>query len=562
MDRSDKDAPVTRRDAARTAMGSMLVAGLAGPSAPIMAAQGAGPAVDGAVTPLAFGAMCDGRHDDTAAIRAAVARCVATGRNLYLPAGTYLITGSIVVDTATGFTIFGEGYGSCIRPRPGGDYVPLLVQRTRFARIEGMHLCNFRIDANGTGQLDTGVVTFNNAVGSITGMWLENGTRRRGSSGQNGISCSAGDVGGAGPEVVLTRNVIRNFSKAGINFTSGGASAVITANLITDIAGNGTAPAIQVNGGRNAIVAHNHVTRIEGAGIYIATDKLDHPSFSANIAHNIIEYCGQGSPTQGDGILVTSSSPSDSYIVIEGNQAFNNGKRTNGGCGIRIENCDNAVISGNSCHHNSFDGIRIDNASYVQLVGNRCGDNNVAGVEYAGGIQLCGKGAHINVTGNHLSSKGPSQSYAIIADAAADLSFVTIAGNHVVGNSRGTIYWQAQGAGLDIDVAVRQRTAGRDPMAILLWRIDRTVACRISLTAVGRRAGGGPPVILDEEALYWTEGGQVRQQAMAQSRDPAIGRPGWGGVAFSSSREFAVVQVSGAADAAVEWTGSARIRSV
>lgn len=554
--------PVTRRDIARSAAGGMFASGLMGYAGSSWAAPPAMRAgASGVANVQAFGAIGNGQQDDTESIRAAVAHCGATGSSLYFPAGIYAITGPIAIITRIGFTICGDGYASCIRPRSGGNYIPIFVQGADFSMISGMHLRDFRIDANGTGQLDTGVITFNNVAGSISQMWLENGTRAQGSSGQNGVSCSAGRNGGAEPQVLIINNVIRHFSKAGINFTSGGARAVISCNVISDISGNGTAPGIQINGGRNAIVAHNHIYNIEGTGIYIATDSLGHRSLNANISNNIVQKCGVSSRSQGDGILVTSTDMSDSYIVIEGNQAFGNGTSANGGCGIRIENCDNAVISGNSCHHNTLDGIRVSNSSYIQLAGNRCGGNNVARVEYAGGIQLRGKGKHISITGNHLASREETQSYAIIADADAELSCVTVAANHVTGNALGTIYWQAKGHQLDVEIAVEQRTSGRDPKAVLVWRVDPSSTCWFDVTMTARQIDGQRDGVYLREMAYRLQGSQLIQEESTTARAVPPDHSGWGGVTFASSRDYAVVRVAGDTDSVVAWSGSVRIRS-
>ena len=551
---------LTRRDLATSALGAALIAGPRDVSASeVLLADWNR---HDAASIRTFGAVGDGQHDDTAAIRDAIAHCATSGSALHIPVGTFVITDSLVINTAVGFTIFGDGYASCIRPQAGGTYIPFFVQRNDFAATVGMHFRNFRIDANGTGQLDTGVITLNGAVGgSVTQLWLENGTRRRGTSGQNGISCSSGDAGGAGPAVIISGNVIRNFSKAGINFTSGGVRAVITSNMIQDIAGNGTAPGIQVNGGRNAIIAHNHVTRTEGAGIYLTTDKLGHSSFSANVSHNIVEECGQSSLSQGDGILISSALRSDSYIIVEGNHLYGNGVPKNGGSGIRIENCDNALIAGNLCHHNNFDGIRVENCSFLQIMGNRCADNNLAGVKFAGGIQLRGSGTHINVTGNHLASKGSTQSYAIIADAAAELSFITIAGNHTSGNAEGSIFWQARGCPVDVETTLQRKTSGSAPTAVLLWRIDPSASCWITITITGRLHGLPQRSTYVRQVVYQMHEGALTQKVTPYA-DSIFNSAAWGGVTFDSSGGYAVARVSGAPDAEIEWIGTAVIRSV
>lgn len=552
---------VTRRGVGKSTVegGIVLLAGLGGTATP--AAQGIDIGSNGVANLKTFGAVGDGQHDDTIAIRTAVMYCSVSSCSLYIPAGIYVITDSIEIDTSVGFTIFGDGYASCLQPRAGGTYIPIFVGSAKLAPINGMHLRSFRIDANGTGQLDTGVVTLNNVIGgSISQMWIENGTRRSGSSGQNGISSSMGEVHGAGPELIITQNVIRNFSKAGINFTSGGARAIITANLIREIKGNGTAPGIQINGGRNAIVAHNHITETEGSGILVTSDKQDNPSFSANISHNIIERCGLSSESQGDGILIASQKPSSSYLLVEGNQVYNNGAPRNGGCGIRVINCDNAIISGNACHHNSFDGIRTEHCGFLQIVGNHCSDNNVAGVKFAGGIHLRGYGRHINATGNHLASNGLTQSYGIISDVDSVLTSVSISGNHAAGNSEGSVFWQAKGRANDIEFTIQHNTTDGSPNAVLLWRLDPDSTCWVSLAITARLNGTTRSAIYIREVVYSFDGSSIEQRDVTRSTD-SLGSLPVGGVSFSSSKGFAVVSVAGDASSNVEWGGTVRVRS-
>jgi len=68
-----------------------------------------------------FGAKGDGRTDDTAAFKSAISRAFATGRNIYIPAGQYLISDTLelahnyspqqsnVANNVIAITLIGDG---------------------------------------------------------------------------------------------------------------------------------------------------------------------------------------------------------------------------------------------------------------------------------------------------------------------------------------------------------------------------------------------------------------------------------------------------------------------
>lgn len=62
---------------------------------------------------LDFGAVGDGITDDTAAMQAAAARVSTNGGALYLPAGTYLITGYFAI-TGSNVKVYGDGMGATV----------------------------------------------------------------------------------------------------------------------------------------------------------------------------------------------------------------------------------------------------------------------------------------------------------------------------------------------------------------------------------------------------------------------------------------------------------------
>ena len=76
------------------------------------------------VSPQDHGALGDGAHDDTSAIRAAVTAGAATNKSVRLAAGTYRVTGTIVIPA--GMTFVGSSGGASLIQVPAGVNFPVL----------------------------------------------------------------------------------------------------------------------------------------------------------------------------------------------------------------------------------------------------------------------------------------------------------------------------------------------------------------------------------------------------------------------------------------------------
>lgn len=76
-----------------------------------------------------YGAVGDGVADDTAEIQAAIDACFATGKNLWIPAGTYLVTGLTLNNAvyANHFSIYGEGRNKTIIRKYATSSTPVLT---------------------------------------------------------------------------------------------------------------------------------------------------------------------------------------------------------------------------------------------------------------------------------------------------------------------------------------------------------------------------------------------------------------------------------------------------
>jgi hypothetical protein len=114
-----------------------------------------------------FGAAGNGISDDTAAFAAAL----ATGKGVYIPPGTYLITSSLTVSTS-GQSIFGCGFGQSIVQR-GNDNSFIMFNVTA---PWGVEFLNFKIQEAGLSSTNTGSYIQCSVGGGtdvlIQGMWF------------------------------------------------------------------------------------------------------------------------------------------------------------------------------------------------------------------------------------------------------------------------------------------------------------------------------------------------------------------------------------------------------
>ncbi|MCU0513084.1 MAG: glycoside hydrolase family 55 protein, partial [Anaerolineae bacterium] len=115
---SQSPLPFDRRDFLKGLLGGTAAAtlGLGLAAAAPAAAQEVGGSV---YNVRDFGALGDGRADDTAAIQAAITALNVAGRgSLYLPAGTYLVSQALELLSNT--NMYGDGMGATILKLPNG----------------------------------------------------------------------------------------------------------------------------------------------------------------------------------------------------------------------------------------------------------------------------------------------------------------------------------------------------------------------------------------------------------------------------------------------------------
>lgn len=348
----------------------------------------------GAISVKAYGAVGDGTTNDTTAIQAAINAAIASGKALFLPAGTYLLSAQLSITSA--LTIYGEGYGSVLKINPSltlanKRFIPLLLQASvAGTSIQGMvTLRDFAVDGSNGGQLDAGLIVLNSVNHFLVdNLYMANGgtAGAEGSQGVNGISVSAGTYGGAISSGVIQNCLMEYFTKAPINWTTEAQNGLISGNIVRFNSGNGQAPGIQVNGGYNCTVANNFVHDNEGTGIIVATsgtnaDTYRNPRRIA-VRGNHCFRNGTGSAI-GHGIYVANSSSGANRfgeIIIESNFCFNNGMSNNAANGIRVENEADVIVQNNAAYNNKSSGIQIGGADTqrIRILDNTLSGNNLS----------------------------------------------------------------------------------------------------------------------------------------------------------------------------------------
>jgi hypothetical protein len=371
-----------------------------------------------------FGAAPSKSADlNVAAILAAGQSAISFGKALYIPAGTYMINGSLRFEQP--LTIFGDGDKSVLKidqslSLANKRFIPLLFQNTAAGiPITGkMTLSDFAIDASNGGLLNAGVIVLNSVDNFVVERLhlYDGGTPgAEGSSGVNGIGVSAGTYGGAISSGVIRDCLMERFTKAPINWTTEARDGLISGNCIRNNTGNGQTPGIQVNGGYNCAVVQNFVYGNEGAGIIIGTSGTDAGTFRhprrTLVSGNYCFRNGTGS-VLGHGIYVGNSSAgaySFGEIRISENWCYHNGV-ANAASGIFVENETNVVVAGNKCQRNRSSGITVTGSvtKKIKVHDNVLNSNNllfnaIESIAYSTGVAtVTTKTAHGLAIGNSI----------------------------------------------------------------------------------------------------------------------------------------------------------------
>lgn len=297
------------------------------------------------------GASGDGITDDTLSIQNAINQAAALGGRVYIPAGTYAVTGLALYNN---IDLVGDGYQSVLKLKDNTNKNIIEVIGRSHVTIQ-----NITIDGNNPANTGAGNgVAFSNTKFSAlyntrvinvhsSGIIIE-----RGSSGitvsnnlfENmalgyGVSVSTSDT------ALIANNMIINTAGNGINISNSKFTSV-TGNVIrrnSDSAGtltSGYAGVRYTNGSRHASITGNSISNFS-RGIFTTTGS----SYIAITGNNIQNTGYQGMLIET--VASTGDSP-DTYITVSGNTILNPGRNEKGSEGIQLQRIKHSIVTGNT----------------------------------------------------------------------------------------------------------------------------------------------------------------------------------------------------------------------
>jgi parallel beta-helix repeat protein len=332
---------------------------------------------------LDYGAVGDGAVNDRAAIQAAITACQAAGGGVvYIPKGTYLVSGGSVLVTGTNITVQGAGRTATIL-KTTTNHAVLTCENAVGPVVRDLQVLG---DADATKTAQFGVWFDYVTGGVIENVWAKNlgydGILLLRGCNYNTVSncivtgCQDDSINiGGHPDAASTHNVVvgntlRDGLHVGVHISWNSQFTTVSSNTIANMGTNGI-DTFQVN-------------ETVGMG-------------GNSITGNTVSDCGQY------GIYLFASDDN----VVSGNTIT----RTTG-CSIYINRSLRSIISNNQCTgaaDTNSGGVYSDVGGSADLI---ITNNLFAGV---GGVSLAG--SRTNFQGNRV--RGATVASAVLGDAAA-----------------------------------------------------------------------------------------------------------------------------------------------
>jgi parallel beta-helix repeat protein len=390
-----------------------------------------------------FLATGDGVTDDTGALKRALAAALRSRGTIFFPPGTYLISDTLMVTDTVAFV--GSGWGSILALKDGVRRIMILVQgASPSGETVGFQASNLVLDGARGGQLDSGLLQINSAVGFVVDhVWVRNGGRPGESRtmGVDGIAVAVKSPTNLAPSRgVIMNSLVEATTKPGILWSTHATDGLISGNVIRGLRGNSQTPCLAISEGRNVTVSGNTVSGCEGAGISIANGGNNVAPLHAIVANNHVYGNGTGN-VEGSGIQVVNAFPDrNAFVQITGNVLYDN-RGAADGYGIIVQNVDHAVVNGNVVRHNKRSGIVLYNVAGALVEGNYVFGNNTMGTLEHSGIMLH-QVSRVHLTGNFVFDDGPAptQAYGLFFSGSKPSDRISVTNNVLYPNKVGS--WQ------------------------------------------------------------------------------------------------------------------------
>jgi hypothetical protein len=252
-----------------------------------------------------YGALGDGTTDDTTAIQAAVDAAEVSGGTVYFPTGTYVATGLTVTATVL---LRGDGETSLIKS--------ITSSTTTILSITGDDVVVERVKLEGNrGQAsEARAIDISGATGvRVDGCTILN-------AGDTAIQ-----VGTSCVDASITNNRIETPGLSGILFTNGAFRCRALGNYVTganqsDTTGHAGINVLGTNSTAGVVIQGNQVKSSLTNGIRASAVSTVRP-LNVVIDGNLVEDCGVGDVTDGEGISVTVIGGVISSNVVRGSNA-------------------------------------------------------------------------------------------------------------------------------------------------------------------------------------------------------------------------------------------------
>jgi len=390
------------------------------------------------VTSSPYSATGDGTTDDTSSINSAITAANAAGGGIvYVPEGTYVVTGVILKSNVV---LRGSGYNSVLKLKdtttndvilgPGSEIVRSGVE---YVRIDGNKANQDHTLAN-TAAEQYGIALYG-ADCWIDRVWIHDTVRsgiyvigprwdigytevKNGGYASSHVSDVGNEIIGrsgivCGDGVATTSSHIHHCRvdtvlEHGIKLYDGTTDSGVTHCVVNGAGDRG----IYIEGGDSVTVDANRVYSCSVVGIFVGA--AGHAGLNPSVTGNTVRA------TTGHGILLTAQTGGS----VSGNTVT--GSSTNG---IYVVDSSAVAVSGNSSRSNTASGIVLYQSTDCTISGNVC-NSNVNGIWTWDGGTAC---LDVAITGNRCKS---NSNYGILTENLSN--YTTLGGNVLRGNTGGT----------------------------------------------------------------------------------------------------------------------------